>query len=237
MEWKKAYARCFQDRELSATRKAALHRLILEEHLEPRDPLATSPFGPRSARVALGSAAAGHRSVLGRIHRSGVGYVAAAAACFVVYASTGWRDEGADPRGMVDSSILRYASVLPADFDLEGDPAALPSVVSEVTGGGAGEEPYELRLPDDLRSGYVPREGRFFPVAGGKLGVAVRMRPQRVGAGKSKTLYMMPEQQDVQDFMPRNTMARFVNAPSVPTSDGRGSSWRSGDLQYVLMEE
>jgi hypothetical protein len=227
-DWKKAYSECFTHCEVSVARRAALRRLIMDE-----------PLGSRHAPVSLPAVSLVRRQpFLMRVHRSGIGYVAAAAACFGIYSLSGGRETANSAMPTVASDVLRYARILPADFDLEGDAAALPSVVSEVVGGrGPKEEPFELRVPEPLRQGYAPREGRFFTLPSGKLGVAIQMRPQHSGVGKSKTLYMMPNQHDVQDVLPQNNMARFVNLSNVPTSDGRGNAWSSGDLNYMLLEE
>lgn len=239
--WKKPYVDCFAQCRLSDARRASLRELIRNEPLDPTRALGRA----RSASVLASPVVAPparRSSVLMRLHRSGVGYVAAAAAVFGVYSLSGGRRPDAAPVApVVDSGVLRYARVLPADFDLEGDPSALPSVVSEVTGGsGPTDEPFELRLPDSLRHVYVPREGRFFTLPSGKLAVAIQMRPQREGGGKSKTLFLMPNQRAVEDVLPQNNMARFVNMSSgasvAPTGE-RGNAWRTGDLNYMLMDE
>ena len=236
-DWKKPYSECFSRCELSAARRAALKILILNEPFGTPgagSPESKAPF--LAARAVL--APERRASVLSRVHRSGVGYVAAAAAVFGVFSLTGGRQSPGPVSPVVDSGVLRYARILPADFDLEGDAAALPSVVSEVTGGrGPKEDPFELRVPESLRQGYSPREGRFFTMPSGKLGVAIRMRPERAGTGKARTLYMMPDERDAQDVMPQNNLARYVNLTNTPTRDGRGNTWRSGDVNYMLLDE
>ncbi|MCA2958903.1 MAG: hypothetical protein IOD12_01535 [Silvanigrellales bacterium] len=239
--WKKPYAECFSQCSLSETRRASLRQLIRNEPLEPV-PSFVAPHAAASLASAVLAPPPRRASVLARMHRSGVGYVAAAAAVFGVYSLAGGKRPDAPPLApVVDSGVLRYARVLPADFDLEGDAAALPSVVSEVTGGdGPSEEPFELRLPDSLRHVYVPREGRFFTLPSGKLAVAIQMRPQRAGAGKPKTLFLMPHQRAVDDVLPQNNMARFVNLSSggaSVSSGDRSNAWRNGGLNYMLMDE
>lgn len=237
-DWKRPYLECFSSMTLSEGRRAALREQIRNEPLGPTGGLApVQPSAQPSSTLH-----AGPPSLLSRLHRSGLGYVAAAAAAFAVYSVSGERRADTSAGGpIVDSGVLRYARVLPADFDLEGDAAALPSVVSEVTGGGEpSEEAFELRLPDSLRHVYVPREGRFFTLPSGKLAVAIQMRPQRAGVGKTKTLFLMPHQPSVGDVLPHNNMAQFVNLPAggaAVISGERSNAWRSGGLNYMLMDQ
>ena len=235
-DWKSTYLGCYSDCTMSEARRAKMRAAILSERIRDVDIAAHAVVRPERS------------SLLSRLHRSGVGYIAAAAAVFVVY-SVGSRPGVPSTRSSsaaMDDSVLRYARLLPADFDLEGDPGALPNVVSEVVGAPAASSPkYEMNLPARLQKAYVPREGRFFSAPGGKLGVAVQLRPPRPGAGaaKPKTLYMMPSSPDVDEVMPQNGagLARYVNMgadnPPVSFDDEPRSVWKSGNLNYVLLDQ
>lgn len=247
-DWKEPYLKCFAHCSFGEDRKRALREAILAETLPGanpgsavRDPRAV-PFASATPPVLV---AERRVSLIGRLHRSGVGYVAAAAACIVaVTVSNAPNFERVASR--VDPGILRYARVLPADFDLEGDASALPSVVSEVVGtnvGGGREkgQPFELHLPDDLRRQYVPREGRFFTGPEGQLGVAIQLRPPREG-GKAKTLYMLPTAPSVDDVLPQNNLAKFASVSSGAGARGafqpqaQEASWKAGDLNYMVVD-
>lgn len=246
-DWKEPYLKCFAHGSLGEDRKRALREAILAEVI-PRAS-AAAPGSERAVPFASARPAAlvAERPVsfLGRLHRSGVGYVAAAAAC-IVAVTVGNAPSLERGANRVDPGILRYARVLPADFDLEGDASALPSVVSEVVGlnvaGGREKgQPFELHLPDDLRRNYVPREGRFFTGPEGQLGVAIQLRPPREG-GKAKTLYMLPAAPSVDDVLPQNNLAKFATFSNGAGARGafqphaQEASWKAGDLNYMVLD-
>lgn len=234
-DWKAPYLKCYSACAFTHSKRERMRKLILDERLIPE---LTLPTVSADVPDLLPAAVRPVRSnVFSRLHRSGVGYVAAAAACFVAIGVT--QNGGSDRFGtQVDPAILRYARLLPADFDLEGDASALPSVVSEVMGGAATVkgQPFELHLPESLREHFVPREGRFFTGPEGQLGVAIKLRPHRSADPKSKTLYMLPSRPSVEEVLPQNNLARFVNfSEGEPLTDD--GSWNSGNLSYMLLDQ
>jgi|GEM_PF-4130270 len=253
-EWKKAYLECFSHCAVSEERRARMRAVLLADSLgkvdAPVNVVLPSAVVSHSVVAPVVHTAVRHErnSLFSRLHRSGVGYVAAAAAFFVVY-SVGNRPGSAPAPTAMDDSVLRYARLLPADFDLKGDASALPAVVSEVVGAPAASSPrFEMQLPARLEKKYVPREGRFFSAPGGKLGVAIQLRAPRSAEGsngetpKPKTLYMMPSSPDVEDVLPQSNMAHYVKlggqgGEAVSFDDETRGTWKSGNLNYVLMDQ
>ena len=76
-----------------------------------------------------------------------------------------------DPLVEVTSSAGRG---MPADFDLDGDLAALPDMIRDILPG----EPFLTAIPSHLVSEYDAKDGRFFSWSG-MPGVKVSVRPKR----------------------------------------------------------
>jgi hypothetical protein len=157
-----------------------------------RDRILTDSFATQnSTRVTL----------LQKIHHSGLGYLAAVFFIGFIYwdrepiinqVNSLKTEESAWEGGSIQGNKLNR--LLPADFDLEGDYEALPSVVREVIGDrfppGAA---YEVKAPSKVRGNFSPGEGRFFAANKEHVGVSLRMKPQHSQWGtRAKTLFVLP---------------------------------------------
>jgi hypothetical protein len=248
--WKASYLKNYSHCQFSESRKRQMRQLLLEESLHSTPSFSADSQSERTALPSVSLFPQRKPSLLSKVHRNGLGYVAAAAAFagFVVISRPETQTRSPSSTSL-DPAILRYARLLPADFDLEGDPSALPAVVSEVVGSSPGQQgnAYEMQLPDGLRRAYEPREGRFFTGPDGTLGVAIQLRAPRSGGARAKTLYMMPAERDVRDAALPNTLAKFasfddgrmpariqdpISGQALPAE----SAWRMGNVNYMVVE-
>lgn len=239
--WKRCYLSHFQEFGLSASKQEQIRQAILNANLN--DEVVVAPPG----RVRSGGT---FKKTATWVHNSGIGYLFAGAACAAAVFSVLPQQKNATAPSTaatlpIDPRPLEYARMLPADFDLQGNPEALPILVQQrVPQLQSNQAAFQGRIPAQVQAKYAPTQGRFFSWKG-ELGVAIKLRDTRLNSqgtlptpspGNEKVLYII--QLSTNDHS--TEFSAEAQTTPIRFSDGKSRrvlSWREGDYAYVMLDE
>ena len=147
-----------------------------------------------------------------------------AAALFLLVVSPKPQDLWSSP------APFRETSYFPADFDLEGNPDNLPTVV-ENTLGQHGKS-FPVSFPTRISERYDPGEGRFISWHGSQ-GVSINLEDRKESTTARLFLFHTPDRENGLGAAVQGDVVRNLNV------GGRrlpAKVWREGESTFVLFE-
>jgi hypothetical protein len=213
--WKQQVLSYYEPTQLSPEKSQNLARLLKSE-----------PLIPVSSPISLATRT---KASLKKLHTSGLGYfaTAAAAAAFTFFMAGAFENIN-DP---IDELTTVGTRAYPPDFDLEGDATAFQDIVKELMP----NESFAAEIPQHLRAKFSPAEGRFFSWAG-EAGVRIRMVRSGLAntAQDNATLYIVRLPRHVESKFPLEKTTKKIAGTS--GRDKRIKTWREGKFGYALVQ-
>jgi hypothetical protein len=213
--WKQQVLSHYESTQLSPEKTQKLAQL-----------LKSVPLNPVTTPISLSTKT---KTALKKLHTSGLGYfaTAAAAAAFTFFTAGGFENAN-DP---IDELTTVGTRAYPPDFDLEGDATAFQDIVKELMP----NESFAAEIPQHLRAKFSPAEGRFFSWAG-EAGVRIRMVRSGLAstAQDNATLYIVRLPKHVESKFPLGKTTKKIAGTF--GRDKRVKTWREGKFGYALVQ-